>query len=59
MSENKYGILDVRMAAAEAGADPRSVQKVLDGGEVRGIAGDRCQRAIAILKRKSKPARVA
>lgn len=38
-------ILEIRQAAALEQVDPRSVEKVLQGGRVRGAAGVRAERA--------------
>ena len=38
--------ITVREIAVEAGADPRSVRKVLRGEDVRGVAGVRIRRAL-------------
>ncbi|MBI2391495.1 MAG: hypothetical protein HYV09_18035 [Deltaproteobacteria bacterium] len=42
--------LIIRQAAAALGVDPRSVKKVLDGGQVRGLAGARARQAAARVR---------
>ena len=38
--------LEIREVAVAAQADPRTVRKIVDGGDVRGVVGDRIRRAI-------------
>jgi hypothetical protein len=41
--------------AAEAGADPRTVVRLYDGNQVRGLVGDRILAAIELLKFPKPP----
>ena len=38
--------LEIREVALEAQADPRTVKKIHEGGEVRGVVADRIRRAM-------------
>ena len=45
------GILEVRIAAAKVGVDERTLRRWIAGEHVRGVAGERCKRATAMLSR--------
>lgn len=49
MSEGTPTIQKIREAAAKKGVDPRSVVKLLNGGAVRGLAGERAREALVEL----------
>jgi hypothetical protein len=46
-------LLLLRQVAAEEGVDVRSLQKRIRGEHVRGVAGARCDRAIAKLQKNN------
>ena len=55
----EFDRLTLMRAAAEEGVDVRSLSKRLRGEEVRGLAGARCDRAIAKLRAQHEQPRKA